>query len=77
MKSGVAFTEVLTKEELSIIERARQCRAEALVRFRKKKAIRSFGRRVRYECRKRIATTRPRVNGRFAKKSDIEALQKS
>lgn len=65
----------LTKEELSAKERARQCRAEALVRFRKKKAIRSFGRKVRYECRKRIATTRPRIRGKFAKKSDVAAIK--
>lgn len=60
---------------VSTLERARQCRAEALVRFRRKKAIRCFGRRVRYECRKRIATTRPRVNGRFAKKTDVDTTK--
>lgn len=69
--------QLFSDKELSLMERARQCRAEALVRFRKKKAIRSFGRKVRYECRKRIATTRPRVNGRFAKKSDVEAKKSS
>lgn len=65
----------MTEEELTAKERARQCRVEALVRFRKKKAIRSFGRKVRYECRKRIATTRPRIRGKFAKKSDLEAIK--
>lgn len=70
-------SQLFSEKELSLMERARQCRAEALVRFRKKKAIRSFGRKVRYECRKRIATTRPRVNGRFAKKSDVEAKKSS
>lgn len=52
----------------------RQRRAEAMERFRRKKAVRCYGRRVRYQIRKRIATTRPRVNGRFAKRSDLEAL---
>lgn len=47
-------------------------RAEAMERFRRKKAVRCYGRRVRYQIRKRIATTRPRVNGRFARRADAE-----
>lgn len=47
-------------------------RAEAMERFRKKKAVRCYGRKVRYQIRKRIATTRPRVNGRFARREDAE-----
>lgn len=53
----------------------RQRRAEAMERFRRKKAVRCYGRRVRYQIRKRIATTRPRVNGRFAKRCDLDAAQ--
>lgn len=49
---------------------SRKRRAEAMERFRRKKAVRSFGRKVRYQVRKRIATTRPRVNGRFARLAD-------
>lgn len=52
----------------------KQRRAEAMERFRKKKAMRRYGRRVRYQIRKRIATTRPRVNGRFARRSDVGAV---
>lgn len=51
---------------------SRKRRAEAMERFRKKKAVRCFGRKVRYQVRKRIATTRPRVNGRFARLADAE-----
>lgn len=52
---------------------SRKRRAEAMERFRRKKAVRCFGRqRVRYQIRKRIATTRPRVNGRFARRADAE-----
>lgn len=47
-------------------------RAEAMERFRRKKAVRCYGRKVRYQIRKRIATTRPRVNGRFARREDAE-----
>lgn len=50
----------------------RKRRAEAMERFRKKKAVRCYGRKVRYQIRKRIATTRPRVNGRFARREDAE-----
>lgn len=56
-------------------ETCRKRRAEAMERFRRKKAVRCYGRRVRYQIRKRIATTRPRVNGRFAKRSDVEHTQ--
>lgn len=52
---------------------SRKRRAEAMERFRRKKAVRCYGRqRVRYQIRKRIATTRPRVNGRFARRVDAE-----
>lgn len=47
-------------------------RAAAMERFRRKKAVRCYGSRVRYQVRRRIATTRPRVNGRFAKRDDAE-----
>lgn len=50
----------------------RKRRAEAMERFRRKKAVRSFSRKVRYQIRKRIATTRPRVNGRFARRCDAD-----
>lgn len=56
------------------VSSVRQRRAEAMERFRKKKAMRRYGRRVRYQIRKRIATTRPRVNGRFARRSDVGAV---
>ena len=50
-------------------------RAEAMERFRRKKAVRCYGRKVRYQIRKRIATSRPRVNGRFARRCDAEVQQ--
>lgn len=50
-------------------------RAEAMERFRRKKAVRCYGRKVRYQIRKRIATSRPRVNGRFARRCDAESQE--
>ncbi|CAN8073849.1 unnamed protein product [Agarophyton chilense] len=63
--SSVSSSTVATDADLS-----RKRRAEAMERFRRKKAVRCYARRVRYQVRKRIATTRPRVNGRFARRVD-------
>ena len=68
--SDKQITPVLSESDHGDVCRKR--RAEAMERFRRKKAVRCFGRRVRYQIRKRIATTRPRVNGRFAKRCDAE-----
>lgn len=58
-------------------EQARQNRAHALKRLRQKKTLRSQQSTVRYACRKRIAMVRPRVNGRFATKEEVEECQKT
>lgn len=58
-----------TKSDASVTKKRR---AEAMARLRQKKAMRKGGKRVRYQIRKRIATTRPRVNGRFARRCDAE-----
>lgn len=52
-----------------IEEQKRRNRHAALVRFRAKKANRSFRKKVRYECRKQLADSRPRVKGRFVGRS--------
>lgn len=56
-------------------EQARENRARALKRLRQKKTVRSQSGTVRYACRKRIAMVRPRVNGRFATKEEVEQTQ--
>ncbi|CDF32361.1 unnamed protein product [Chondrus crispus] len=58
-------------------EQARQNRAHALTRLRQKKTLRSQQSKVRYACRKRIAMVRPRVNGRFATKEEVEECKRS
>uniref|UniRef100_A0A6T6L7F7 CCT domain-containing protein n=2 Tax=Rhodosorus marinus TaxID=101924 RepID=A0A6T6L7F7_9RHOD len=42
-------------------------RDEALTRYRRKKNNRCFKKKIRYECRRKIASDRPRVGGRFAR----------
>lgn len=57
--------------EKKTAEQRKQLRAEALVRFRAKRANRSFRKKIRYGCRKVLAESRPRVKGRFVKKCDM------
>lgn len=46
-----------------------QLRARALARYREKKSRRCFVKKVRYAARKANADARPRVNGRFVKRT--------
>lgn len=57
--------------EKKTAEQRKQLRAEALIRFRAKRANRSFQKKIRYGCRKVLAESRPRVKGRFVKKCDM------
>lgn len=52
-------------------------RQKALVRFREKRASRSFQKKVRYQCRKQLAESRPRVKGRFVGKDADQSDRKS
>lgn len=57
-------------------EERREDRMAALERFREKKRNRTFTKKVRYECRKQLADSRPRVKGRFVKKNEIGLYEK-
>ncbi|EME26854.1 hypothetical protein Gasu2_66630 [Galdieria sulphuraria] len=46
----------------------------ALERFRQKRSNRCYQKKIRYECRKRLADVRPRIRGRFVKKEEFQAL---
>lgn len=59
------------EDEKKTAEQRKQLRAEALIRFRAKRANRSFRKKIRYGCRKVLAESRPRVKGRFVKKCDM------
>ncbi|MCD7470924.1 Zinc finger protein [Datura stramonium] len=43
------------------------------LRYREKKKNRKFEKTIRYASRKAYAETRPRIKGRFAKRTDVEA----
>ncbi|XP_014506376.1 zinc finger protein CONSTANS-LIKE 2-like [Vigna radiata var. radiata] len=48
-------------------------REARVLRYREKKKTRKFEKKIRYASRKAYAETRPRIKGRFAKRTDVEA----
>lgn len=46
---------------------SKEQRAEALARFREKRANRNFAKKIRYQSRKQLAESRPRVRGQFVR----------
>ncbi|KAI4352319.1 hypothetical protein L6164_006583 [Bauhinia variegata] len=48
-------------------------RKARVLRYREKKKTRKFEKTIRYASRKAYAETRPRIKGRFAKRTDVEA----
>lgn len=47
-----------------------------IARYREKRAQRNYNRRVKYDCRKTIADKRVRVQGRFVKRAEEQAIVK-
>ncbi|XAR51592.1 hypothetical protein NMG60_11006263 [Bertholletia excelsa] len=47
-------------------------REAKVLRYREKKKTRKFEKTIRYASRKAYAETRPRIKGRFAKRTDVE-----
>lgn len=47
-------------------------RVARVLRYREKKKTRKFEKTIRYASRKAYAETRPRIKGRFAKRTDAE-----
>ncbi|KAK6137858.1 hypothetical protein DH2020_028397 [Rehmannia glutinosa] len=65
--------------EMSIIESMNRTsryspeeKKERIDRYRSKRNLRNFHRKIKYECRKTLADRRPRVRGRFARNNEIE-----
>lgn len=49
-------------------------REARVLRYREKRKNRKFEKTIRYASRKAYAETRPRIKGRFAKRSDADPL---
>lgn len=47
-------------------------REARVLRYREKKKTRKFEKTIRYASRKAYAETRPRIKGRFAKRTEVE-----
>ncbi|KAH6765607.1 hypothetical protein C2S52_016590 [Perilla frutescens var. hirtella] len=45
---------------------------ERIERYRSKRNLRNFNKKIKYECRKTLADSRPRVRGRFARNDERE-----
>jgi len=56
------------------LEESKVARQASLARYRAKKARRLSANTIRYHLRKVNADARPRIKGRFVKKSDLAAL---
>ncbi|KAL1558089.1 hypothetical protein AAHA92_08596 [Salvia divinorum] len=50
---------------------------ERIERYRSKRNLRNFNKKIKYECRKTLADSRPRVRGRFARNDVIEKATQS
>ncbi|KAF5727417.1 hypothetical protein HS088_TW22G01110 [Tripterygium wilfordii] len=69
----------LTSESNAIIESMSKAypyspeeKKERIERYRTKRTQRNFNKKIKYECRKTLADSRPRIRGRFARNEEIE-----
>ncbi|CAA3027186.1 two-component response regulator-like APRR5 [Olea europaea subsp. europaea] len=74
----------LSNDSSSIIESMNKaCRyspeekKERIERYRSKRNLRNFNKRIKYECRKTLADSRPRIRGRFARNDETEKMTQS
>ena len=49
-----------------------EARRQRIARFHAKRAKRIWRKRIKYDCRKKLADSRPRIKGRFVKRSDMD-----
>ncbi|PIN06634.1 hypothetical protein CDL12_20812 [Handroanthus impetiginosus] len=70
--------------ESSIIESMKKAspyspekKKERIQRYRSKRNLRNFNKKIKYECRKSLADRRPRVRGRFVRNDEIEKILES
>lgn len=69
--SGTFQMELLNKDgRIGIyLPEARRAR---IARFHAKRKMRIWRKRIKYDCRKKLADSRPRIKGRFVKRSDMD-----
>mmetsp|Transcript_2036 Transcript_2036/g.6109 ORF Transcript_2036/g.6109 Transcript_2036/m.6109 type:complete len:347 (-) Transcript_2036:1857-2897(-) len=53
-----------------------EARKARIARFHAKRAKRVWRKRIKYDCRKKLADSRPRIKGRFVRREDMEEMMK-
>ena len=65
----MAETGLEKQQQMKVLGMDREAR---VLRYREKRKNRKFEKTIRYASRKAYAETRPRIKGRFAKRSDVD-----
>ena len=53
-----------------------EARKARIAKFHSKRKMRIWRKRIKYDCRKKLADSRPRIKGRFVKRSDMDDEEK-
>lgn len=64
----------LASENFKVGKLTAEERLQKILRYRQKRHDRNFKRVVKYQCRKTLADSRPRVRGRFARNDDPQSI---
>ncbi|WCJ30456.1 Zinc finger protein CONSTANS-LIKE 4 [Euphorbia peplus] len=72
MNTGVSSESTAPAIQLSAVDREAR-----VLRYREKRKNRKFEKTIRYASRKAYAETRPRIKGRFAKRTETEDVDRS
>ncbi|XP_038878215.1 zinc finger protein CONSTANS-LIKE 2-like [Benincasa hispida] len=70
--SGTTAAEAAAAIQMPATQLSPMDREARVLRYREKKKTRKFEKTIRYASRKAYAETRPRIKGRFAKRTDVE-----
>ncbi|KGN53769.1 zinc finger protein CONSTANS-LIKE 2 [Cucumis sativus] len=70
--SGMIAAEPAAASQMPAAQLSPMDREARVLRYREKKKTRKFEKTIRYASRKAYAETRPRIKGRFAKRTDVE-----